>query len=248
MLKHGILLLTSLTLLLCGPSSADEIRVATASNFRDAMTALGNRFEQQSGHKVIPIFGGTGKHYAQILNGAPYDLFFAADSERPEMLEESGTGVPGSRFTYALGKLVLWSPAEGYVDSTGSVLARGEFDHMAIANPTLAPYGRAARQTLQSLGLWDKLSKGLVRGENVGQAFQYVMSGNAELGLIAWAQLARGNIYVAGSYWLVPPEFYDSIIQQAIMLNDTPATRSFMAFIRDEEAREIIRQHGYDLP
>ena len=247
-LKHSVLLLTLLFALVPGPSLGAEIRVATASNFRDAMAALANRFEQQSEHTVIPIYGSTGKHYAQILNGAPYDIFFAADSAHPELLEQEGMGVPGSRFTYAVGNLTLWSPKKNYVDAAGAILGQGDFRHLAIANPRLAPYGRAAMQTLQALGLWDKLGKRLVRGENMGHAFQYVNSGNAELGFIAWSQLKRGNKTVAGSFWLVPPELYDPIIQQAVLLTDNQATRSFMTYARSMEAREIIRQLGYGLP
>jgi molybdate transport system substrate-binding protein len=156
--------------------------------------------------------------------------------------------VPGSRFTYAVGRLVLWSPQAGYVDPGGKILERGDFRHLAIANPDLAPYGTAAREALQALGLWNQLGPRLVRGENIGQAFQFVSSGNAQLGLVAWSQLRRNDATIEGSYWLVPARYYRPIKQQAVLLRDTVAARTFMSFIRSEESAKIIRAHGYDLP
>ena len=231
-----------------GCSSADEIRIAVASNFRDAMSALATRFEQETEHKVTLIFGSSGKQFAQIRNGAPFDAFFSADSTRPELLERDGLAVPGSRFTYAVGKLVLWSPQADYVDPGGKILKSGDFLHLAIANPALAPYGEAARETLEAMGLWDQLGSRLVRGENMGQAFQFVFSGNAELGLVAWSQLRRNDAAIEGSYWLVPARYYSPIEQQAVLLQDTVAARTFMSFIRDGDSARIIRAHGYNLP
>jgi molybdate transport system substrate-binding protein len=242
------ILLTFLVILTPCRSSADEIRVAVASNFRDAMTALARQFEAESEHQITLIFGSTGKQFAQISNGAPFDAFLSADSKRPELLESTGLAVPGSRFTYAVGKLVLWSPQAGYVDPGGKILERGDFRHLAIANPDLAPYGTAAREALQALGLWNQLGPRLVRGENVGQAFQFVSSGNAQLGLVAWSQLKRNGSVIEGSYWLVPARYYRPIEQQAVLLRDTVAARMFMSFIRSEESAKIIRTHGYDLP
>jgi len=228
---------------------AEEIRVATASNFRTAMSQLAGEFEKKSGHSVIPVFGSTGKHYAQIINGAPFDAFFAADARRPELLDQSGISVPGSRFTYAMGKLVLWSPRANYVDVSGGVLKQGEFRYLALANPELAPYGAAARDVLEALGLWDDLSRRMVLGENVGQAFLFVRSGNAELGFIAASQLVGSNpAPVEGSLWEVPENLYRPIGQQAVLLSDTKACRAFMTFIRSEEAARIIRDNGYTNP
>jgi len=228
---------------------ADEIRVAAASNFRDAILALAGRFEAQTQHQVTLIFGSTGKQYAQILHGAPFDAFFAADAARPELLEKADFAIAGSRFTYARGRLALWSPRADYVDPGGGVLAQGEFRHLAMANPDLAPYGQAAREVLESLGVWDELGGRIVRGENIGQAFQFVKSGNAELGFVAWSQLQRGdNQFVEGSHWLMPADLYRPIEQQAVLLTDSPAARAFMSFIRSEEAATIIRSHGYDIP
>jgi len=228
-------------------SLADEIRVATASNFRHVMSALASQFEQQSEHEVALIFGSTGKHFAQIRNGAPFDAYFAADAKHPQLLEHDGLAVPGSRFTYAVGKLVLWSPQANFIDSLGHILERGDFRHLAIANPDLAPYGEAAREALEAMGLWNLLGRRLVRGENIGQAFQFVNSGNAELGLVAWSQLRRNDSTIEGSYWLIPAHYYSPIEQQAILLQDTSAARMFMLFIRGDESAKIIRAHGYDL-
>ena len=241
-------LLAILITLTPGRSSADEIRVAVASNFRDAMSALAYKFEQASEHEVTLIFGSAGKQFAQIRNGAPFDAFFSADSERPELLEREGLAVPESRFTYAVGKLVLWSPRTDYVDPGGKILESGDFRHLAIANPNLAPYGAAAREALEAMGLWNQLGRRLVRGENIGQAFQFVSSGNAELGLVAWSQLRRNDAAIGGSYWLVPAHYYSPIEQQAILLQDTVEARMFMSFIRSVDSARIIRAHGYDLP
>ena len=248
MKKQYAILLSIVIILVPCQSFADEVRIASASNFRDAMSALAYRFEQATEHEVTLIFGSSGKQFAQIRNGAPFDAFFSADNERPELLEREGLAVPRSRFTYALGKLVLWSPKEGYVDQDGNILEHGNFRHLAIANPDLAPYGAAARESLQAMGLWNQLGKRLVRGENIGQAFQFVNSGNAELGLVAWSQLKRNDAVIEGSYWLVPARYYSPIEQQAILLQESMAARMFMSFIRSGESAKIIRAHGYDLP
>ena len=241
-----------LLLLLCAlPTSharAEEIRVAVASNFRQAFSAAALRFEEQSGHDVTLIAGSTGKHYAQILNGAPFDAFFAADAARPLRLESERRIVPGSRFTYAIGKLVLWSADQSLVDAGGNVLRSGSYRHLAIANPELAPYGVAARQVLQTLGLWDGLRDKLVRGENIGQAFQFVVTGNAELGFVARSQLETPGHEFGGSAWEPPQALYDPIAQQAVLLRDSRAGRGFMAFMRGKEARALIRAYGYDVP
>jgi len=248
--NHGLAAFVSLLLALMGPISlgADEIRVAVASNFRQAMEATAERFEQQSGHEVTLISGSTGKHYAQIVNGAPFDAFFAADAERPRRLEMERRIVPGTRITYAVGQLVLWSADEGRIDPMGDVLRFGAFEHLAIANPELAPYGAAARQVLQRLGLWENLTDRLVRGENIGQAFQFVVTGNAELGFVARAQLVAPDHAFEGSSWQPPQSLYDPIEQQAVLLQDTAAGRNFMTFMQSEEARALIRSYGYDVP
>lgn len=246
-MKPAIFILTVVLLLLSpAVSRCDQVRVAAASNFRVTLEEIGAEFEKQSAHEVVLIFGATGKHYAQIVHGAPFDLFFAADAERPERLDAEGLAVPGSRFTYAIGRLALWSTDEQRVDKEGRVIAQGQYRHLAIANPELAPYGRAAKETLQSLGLWETVSGQLVTGENIGQAFQFVASGNAELGLVAWSQLQGAGM--GGSWWLVPGTLHQPIEQQAVQLRPGAAAESFMAFVRSAKAVEIIRAHGYGMP
>jgi molybdate transport system substrate-binding protein len=242
------LLLAGLVVAAPCTSFADQVRVAAAANFREAMTAIAGQFEEQSEHEVILIFGSTGKHYAQIVNGAPFDVYFAADAKRPLRLEGQGLSVPGSRFTYAIGSLVLWSPKTAYVDTEGEVLKRGDFRHIAIANPELAPYGQAAREVLHALGIWNEIQPRLVKGENISQAFQFVVTGNAELGFIAGSQLKHVENSAPGSYWRISSQLHTPIEQQAVALNDSAGVRDFISFIRSEEAEEIILSHGYGIP
>jgi molybdate transport system substrate-binding protein len=242
------LLLSLLIMAGAVPVGAGEIRVAVASNFAGAAREIASRFEQETGHRVVVASGATGKHYAQITNGAPFDVFLAADAERPERLESAGIAVPGSRFIYALGELVLWSPGSGYVDPEGRVLETGDFRHLAIANPRIAPYGRAAREVLTAAGLWESLQPRLVRGENIAQAFQFVGSGNAELGFVARSQVQRPGGAIDGSWWEVPQSLYAPIVQQAVVLADDATARAFTDFLRSAEARKIISDYGYGLP
>ena len=240
----SILVLTLLATLAPDRLHADTIRVAAAANFRDAITAIAALYEEQSPHRVDLIFGSTGKQYAQIVNGAPFDLLFAADSERTRRLEQEGLGVAGSRFVYAVGRLVLWSADEHLVDPHGEILATDRFRRLAMANPRLAPYGRAAEETLRALGLWDSVSDRIVTGENIGQAYQFVKTGNADLGFVAWSQLHRGAAPTEGSWWLVP-DLHAPIVQEAVLLKPGEAAESFLAFVRGREAAEIMRAHGY---
>ena len=227
---------------------AGQVRVAVASNFAETIRAIAERYEEQTGHSVLISTGSTGKHYAQIRHGAPFDVFLAADARRPALLEEEGIARPGSRYTYAIGKLVLWSPEAGMVDQHGRVLEQGGFRYLAIANPKLAPYGRAAQQLLESRGLWADMQGRLVRGENIGQTYQYVASGNAELGLVAYAQIRQPDLAATGSFWLVPQDLYDPIEQQAVLLKDKDIARDFLGYIRSDEGRTIIRSYGYGVP
>ena len=206
------------------------------------------QFEASTNHKVKLIFGSTGKHYAQIRNGAPFDAYFAADARRPVLLEQEELALPGTRFTYAIGKVILWSPMAAYVDAQANVLKQGGFRHLAIANPKLAPYGRAAQQILQARGLWDSMQGSMVRGENIGQTFQFVKSGNAELGFVAYAQVKRPGHPVEGSWWEVPQALYTPIEQQAVLLKEGEAARAFMSFIQGDAALEIIQGYGYGVP
>jgi molybdate transport system substrate-binding protein len=228
---------------------ADEILVAVATNFAAPMQAIVARFAETTGNKVVPVFGSTGKHYAQIKNGAPFAAFLAADTERPALLEKERVAVADSRFTYAVGRLVLWSPREGYVDPGGQVLTDGDYRHLAIANPVVAPYGRAAQEVLAARGLWEGLQRGrLVRGEDIGQTFQFVRSGNVELGFVAYSQVKRPGHPPEGSWWVVPQALYRPIEQQAVQLEDDATARAFLAFLRGDKARAIIADYGYALP
>jgi molybdate transport system substrate-binding protein len=230
---------------LAGPAAADEITVAVATNFTGAMNDLVKRFEQHSEHTVLPSFGSTGNHYAQIKNGAPFAAFFSADSERPRLLEQEGAAVAGSRFLYAVGRIVLWSPEPGYVDDQGRVLETGDFRRLSIANPELAPYGAAARETLIARGLWERLMPRMATGQDIGQAYAFVQTRNAELGFVALAQLKQPGKEIEGSYWIVPDSLHRPIEQEAVLLQDVPAARQFLEFVKTPEAREVIRSYGY---
>ncbi len=242
-------LLILLTLLcVSGPITAAEIRVAVASNFSQAFKDISQLFLNKTGHRVIPIFGSSGKHYAQILNGAPFDAFFSADSKRAKLLAEKSIALRDSRFTYAIGKLVLWSPLPGIVDKDGHVLTQGKFRFLAMANPKLAPYGYAAQQVINARAARDRLQGRLVRGENIGQTFQFVKSGNAELGFVAASQIKRPGSVVAGSYWQPPQSLYNPIEQQAVLLTDNKTAHEFTQFVQSPEARQIMLGYGYAVP
>lgn len=236
----------ALLLVLAAPLRADDVKVAVASNFTPVLESLAPLFEAQTGHTLGIISGATGNHYAQIRNGAPFDVFLAADDERPRMLEDEGRAVAGTVFTYALGVLVLWSGDAALVDPEGAVLGSDRFKRLAIANPGLAPYGEAARDTLQTLGLWEAVQDRIVQGDNVAQALQFVQTGNAQLGFIALAQLH--DIGATGSYWRVPAELHGPVVQQGVLLKDTAAARAFVDFLASEGTRELIRAAGYGLP
>jgi len=227
---------------------AGVIRIAVASNFANTIKDIVTRFEDKTGHQVKISIGSTGKHYAQIKNGAPFDIFFAADTHRPELLDKEGLIVTGSRFTYAQGKLLLWSPQKNLVDNKGLVLKSTDFRYLAVANPKLAPYGKAAQQVLLKRGLWSSLTKRLVRGENIGQTFQFVNSGNAQLGFVAASQVKNGGVVSNGSFWEVPQQEYDVINQQAVLLRDNKVSTAFISFVRSDEILGIIRNAGYHIP
>ncbi len=240
-----LVMITFILILSVAQVVADEIRVAVASNFTATMKSIGKHFEVSTGHKVTLIFGATGKHYAQIKNGAPFDAFFAADTKRPKLLEKEGLIQPDSRFTYVIGKLVLWSPWANYVNVEDNVLATQKFKYLAIANPRLAPYGKAAQEFLQKRGLWTALQTRMVRGENIGQTLQFVKSGNAELGFVALSQVR----HLSGSVWIVPASLYTPIEQQAVLLKDNPVAQDFLDFVQNNnKSQTIIRRFGYDIP
>lgn len=240
-------LLAALLLLFASPALAAETRVAVAANFSEPAKEIAARFKARTGHDAILSFGSSGQFYAQIANGAPYEVLLSADRDRPEKAEAEGLGVAGSRFTYAIGRLVLYSKTSGLVDRRGAVLSQGRFQKIAIADPRTAPYGAAAVETLKKRRVYDALRARLVQGTSITQAFQFVETGAAEVGFVAQSQLigVRG-----GSRWVVPAADHAPIDQQAVLLRTgagSPAARAFMAFLRGAEAKAIIRKYGYEI-
>ena len=231
-------------------ANADEVQVAVAANFTAPMQRIAADFEKDTGHKVQLAFGSTGKLYAQIRNGAPFEILLAADDTTPAKLEKEGAGVAGSRFTYAIGKLVLWSSQPGVVDDKGDVLKKGDFKHVAIANPKLAPYGAAAIETLAALKLLDAIQPRFVQGENIAQTHQFVATGNAELGFIALSQVMKDGKIAAGSAWIVPASLHQPIRQDAVLLdkgNGKAAAEALMKYLRSDQAAAVITSFGYAL-
>ena len=229
---------------------AGQVSVAVAANFNAPMQRIAQAFEQETGHKVILSVGSTGNFYAQIRHGAPFEILLAADDETPLRLEKEGLGVAGSRLTYAIGKLVLWSRQPGLVDDQGEVLRSGQFQRLAIANPKLAPYGAAALETLNQLGVLKNLQPKFVQGENIAQTYQFVASGNAALGFVALSQVWVEGKPVPGSAWVVPGHMHTPIQQDAIVLQKGQgqlAAQALMRFLRSDKARAIIRSFGYEI-
>ena len=230
---------------------ADEATIAVAANFTAPMQQIATLFEKDTGHKATLAFGATGKFYAQIINGAPFEILLAADDETPARLEKDGQGVAGSRFTYAIGKLALWSTSNDTVDARGEVLKTGKFKHLAIANPKTAPYGTAAIETLNKLGLLPTVQSRFVQGENIAQTHQFVNTGNAELGFVALSQIFKEGQITSGSAWIIPDKLYEPIRQDALLLakgKDKPAAIALLAYLRGDKAKVIIKRFGYDLP
>jgi len=233
-----------------GSTWAAEVSVAVASNFTGPMQKLAAAFEQASGHKATLAFGSTGRFHAQVKNGAPFQVLLAADDETPAKLEKEGLAVKGTRFTYATGRLVLWSASPGVVDERGEVLKKPGTGKLAIADPRLAPYGAAAVETMRRLGVAEALQPRIVQGENISQALQFVLTGNAQMGFVALSQVMVDGRIEKGSAWRVPSELHSPIRQDAVVLNagkDNPAAAALMAFLRSDSARAIIRAHGYEL-
>ena len=227
---------------------ADEVAVAVAANFTAPARALAEVFARTTGHEARLSFGATGAFYTQIKNGAPFDVLLAADDERPARLEKEGDTVAGSRFTYATGQLVLWSAKPGLVDDEGAVLKHGQFGKIAIANPKNAPYGAAAVEAMNKLGLAATLQPKLVTGESIGQTFNFIATGNAELGFVALAQVLDGGKLKSGSMWVVPAQYHAPIIQDAVILKraaNNPAAKAWMELLKTPQSKELIRSYGY---
>lgn len=246
-LKHSLLVLG---LVFAGSTLADEVKVAVAANFTAPMQAIAPGFEKATGHKLVAAFGATGQFYAQIRNGAPFEVFLAADDSTPGKLESEGLTIEGSRFTYAIGGLVLWSAAADYLDGSAAALKAGQFKHLSIANPKAAPYGLAATQVLDKLGLSEALRGKLVEGQNITQAHQFVSSGNAELGFVALSQVYKDGKVSSGSAWIVPGDMYEPIKQDAVILKpgaNNPAASALVDYLKGPEAARIIESFGYTL-
>jgi molybdate transport system substrate-binding protein len=229
---------------------ADEVQVAVAANFTAPMQEIATAFEAASGHKVLASFGSTGKFYSQIKNGAPFQVLLAADRETPAKLMQEGAAVAGSDFTYAIGKLVLWSAQADFVDQQGKVLKTGKFEHLSIANPKLAPYGAAGVEVMKGLGVFAAIEPKLVQADNIGQAFQFISTGNAQLGFVALSQVFKDGKITTGSAWIVPEKLYKPIRQDAVVLTpgkDRPAVTALMQFLKGDQARAIIKAYGYQI-
>jgi molybdate transport system substrate-binding protein len=227
---------------------ADEVKVAVAANFAGPMQKIAADFAAQTGHTALVSAGSTGKLYTQIKEGAPFDVLLAADDETPAKLESEGLAVKGKSFTYAIGKLVLWSAQAGFVDDKGAVLKKGNFEHLALANPKLAPYGAAGLAVMKAMGVDEALAAKIVQGQSIAQAQQFVATGNAELGFVALSQVAPPDTAVVGSYWLVPAHLYPPILQNAALLSKgaaNPAAVALMRYLQGDAAKAVIKAYGY---
>jgi molybdate transport system substrate-binding protein len=232
-----------------GAATAGEVQVAVAANFAAPMARIGDAFSAATGHVLKVSTGSTGKFYTQVISGAPFEVLLAADDETPRKLIAEGHAVVGTAFTYAVGRLVLWSAQPGFVDDAGAVLASDKVRHLAIANPKVAPYGAAAMQVLKARAVENTVTPKLVTGESIAQAYQFVFTGNAELGFVAMSQVLVPGKPVSGSYWPVPSSLHDEIRQDAVLLKagaTNPAAAALLAYMKSEPARALIRAFGYD--
>jgi molybdate transport system substrate-binding protein len=229
---------------------AGEVTVAVAANFTAPMQKIAQAFEQDTGHRALLAFGATGKFYAQIKNGAPFAVLLAADDETPARLEKEGVAVAGTRFTYATGRLALWSKSPNLVDDKGEVLHSNRFQKLAIADPKLAPYGAAAMEVIHKLGVQTKVTSKLVQGESIGQTYQFVSTENAQLGFVALSQISLEGRITHGSAWVVPLAMHTPLKQDAVLLShgkDNPAAHALLKYLQADKAKTIIRQYGYAL-
>ena len=233
-----------------GAAQADEVQVAVAANFTAPIQAIAADFEKDTGHKLVAAYGATGQFYTQIKNGAPFEVFLSADDTTPEKLEREGDTVKGSRFTYAVGTLALWSAKDGYVDTNGEVLKKNQYQHLSIANPKAAPYGLAATQVLEKLKLTEATKAKIVEGQNITQAYQFVSTGNAELGFVALSQIYKEGKVTSGSAWIVPASLHDPIKQDAVILSkgkDNAAAKALVEYLKGPKAAAVIKSYGYQL-
>lgn len=228
--------------------SAAEVHVAVAANFTAPAKELAPIFEKQTSHKLVLSFGATGMFYGQIKNGATYDVLLAADAKTPKKAIDEGYGVKGTSFTYAVGKLVLWSADANKIKDGKALLASGDFNKCAVANPKLAPYGLAAHETLKSLKLFDKVSPKFVEGDNIGKTFNFVKTANADIGFVALSQVYKNGKITSGSGWIVPAELYGKIAQDAVLLKqgkNQDTAKEFLKFLQGPEAAKVKLDYGY---
>ncbi|CEL29529.1 molybdate ABC transporter substrate-binding protein [Pseudomonas fluorescens] len=245
-----VCLTSLLSVFAIGAAQADEVQVAVAANFTAPIQAIAADFEKDTGHKLVAAYGATGQFYTQIKNGAPFEVFLSADDTTPEKLEREGDTVKGSRFTYAVGTLALWSAKDGYVDTKGEVLKKNEYQHLSIANPKTAPYGLAATQVLEKLKLTEATKTKIVEGQNITQAYQFVSTGNAELGFVALSQIYKEGKVTSGSAWMVPASLHDPIKQDAVILSkgkDNAAAKALVEYLKGPKAAAVIKSYGYQL-
>lgn len=241
--------LASIGLTAAGSAYAGQAQIAVAANFAAPMKAIIQLFEADTDHGVRASYGSTGKLYAQIKNGAPFEALLAADQARPELLEQEGTGVAGSRFTYAIGKLVLWSAKPDAVGDGAALLEGGDFEKIAIANPRLAPYGEASMQTMAALGVKQAMEPKLVMGENIAQTYQFADTGNAAFGFVALSQVMKDGEIAKGSGWVVPGDLHDPISQDAVILSrgaENPAVAALFDYLKSDKAKAVIQDFGYE--
>jgi molybdate transport system substrate-binding protein len=227
---------------------ADQVQVAVAANFTAPMQVIAAAFEQDTGHKAQLVFGTSGKFYAQIKNGAPFQVLLSADDKIPAQLEREGLAIAGTRFTYAIGQLALWSAQESVVDSQGAVIEQGRYAHLAIANPKLAPYGAAAIEVLKNLGVLEAVRAKFVQGENIAQTYQFVASGNAEIGFVALSQVFKDGKLIKGSAWIVPTKLHAPIRQDAVILvngKNNAAAAALLLYLKSDKAKALMRAYGY---
>ena len=228
---------------------AAQAHVAVAANFAEPMKAIAAILEKTTGHTLKISTGASGALYTQIRNGAPYDVFLSADRERPALLETDGLAQPGTRFTYATGRLVLWSARPGRVDDQGTILRSPDLGRVAYANPRTAPYGAAALQVLDRLGLRSAIAPKLVQGESIGQTYAFVKTGNADVGFVAWSQVLENGRLREGSMWLVPPDHHAPLHQDAVLLRRgarNEAAHGLIQLMQRADIRVLIRAHGYE--
>ena len=230
---------------------ADDVQVAVASNFSKPLAEIATKFKAASGHELKISSGATGKLYAQVENGAPFEVFISADSKTPKKLVDANLAQADSQFTYAFGNLVLWSSQANVVDAQGDILKTDKFKHIAIANPKTAPYGTAAMEVLTHLNLQNALAPKMVQGENITQTYDFVSTGNAELGFVALSQVQKDGKLKSGSAWIVPQDLYQPLAQDAVLLNkgkDNAAAKALLDYLKQADAQAIMQTYGYTLP